>query len=659
MEKDETKVLKDMAEMEYDDSTLYSSRPLEERWPPLGAAVDNIAENGVKNSEPQPKSDHERLRDLEEEQEELNGSLLALTNHFAQVQFRLKQVVSAPVETRERLLMELEEFAFQGCPDVRGPHAKASPQKSLQEYEEQLSLEKKKQSSLIGQLKDQLEEMEKCVAAGGSANENDAVSPEKLVEKQRIVIEELKAKMGLNLDGIEKLSNDDLRKNVDDAIGELMHPVKTKEELVKQLTTQIADLERFVTFLQGEVEDAEERSERAKSCPCPVHAKRHRKLHKDRSRGKGGSHKSSEYSSDSINELDYSCDYSLREELSGEETNGCCIHVTPIPETSEQMRSKKIRDASVAIIKRALAILQLFAISQFGCTGKQLQDHIVQKATSVAVPGYFEHLAQLQQAVLKIIDIKSREPSSETEEYGPSSPRSPTDLKRRPRIRTSSVSSADTTLSESSDRFDYARDAELVNVVRKDLAMALKALFQHGLVKCVGDNRIISSKSLVACIVPTTRSSLPKRMHIWELFNEYYEMKRGKEYNATPARRLSEAFGIEVHGVNVVVTAKQTLLRTLHRIKTTHEPCRRSMDAMFKSLVCAGLNQKRLTHWCRLIAKSSSLMEEHYQSWSFVLKTGMDEAVEHLERLHEYNFHLPEDLAIRHLTKINDAFGES
>ncbi|KAK2568381.1 RUN domain-containing protein 1 [Acropora cervicornis] len=639
-----------MAEMEFDDSSFYSSRPLEERWPPLGAAGDNIAENGVKSSEPQRKSDHERLQDLEEEQEELNGSLLALTSHFAQVQFRLKQVVSAPVETRERLLMELEEFAFQGCPDVRGPHSKKSPQKSLQDYEEQLSLEKKKQSSLIGQLKDQLEEMERCVAMGSSANENAEMSPEKLVEKQRIVIEEMnsaqrtvacelvslgmrvaaaeiRTKMGLNLEDFEKLSNDDVRKNVDNAIGE--------EDLVKQLTTQIADLERFVTFLQGEVENAEERSERAKACPCPVHAKRHRKERKDKSRGKESSHRSSEYSSDSINELDYSRDYSLREELSAEENNGCCIHMPPIPETAEQVRSKKIRDASLAIIKRALAVLQLFAISQFGCTGKQIQDQIIQKATSVATPGYFEHLAQLQQAVLKIIDIKSAEPVSEGEEYGPSSPLSPTAVNRRPRIRTSSMSSADTTLSESSDRFDYARDAELVNVVRKDLAMALKALFQHGLVRSVGDNRMISSKSLVACIVPTTRTSLPKRMHIWELFNEYYGMKRGKEYNSTPARRLSEAFGIEVHGENVA-TAKQ-----------------------FKSLVCAGLNQRRLVHWCRLITKCSSLVEEHYQSWSFVLKTGMNEATEHLERLHEYNFHLPEDLAIRHLTKINDAFGES
>lgn len=653
-----------MADFEYDDSTFYSSRPLEERWPPLGAAIDNPAENGGKNSEISRKSDPEKIRDLEDEQEELNGSLLALTSHFAQVQFRLKQVVAAPTETRERLLMELEEFAFQGCPDVRGPKAKESPKKALndngagennlQEYELKLSVEKRKQASLIGQLKDQLEEMEKCVAMGASANVNEEISPEKLVEKQRIVIEELKTKMGLNLDGIEKLSNDDVRKNVDSAIGELMNPVKTKEELVKQLTTQIADLERFVTFLQGEVENAEERTERAKQCPCPVHAKRGGRKQKDRLRGKGA-HRSMEYSSESENKLDYPCDYSLQEDMSGsDDGNGCCLHVPPVPETPEQVHSKRIRDASLAIIKRALAILQLFAISQFGCTGKQIQDQIIRKATSVAAPGYFENLAQLQQAVLKIIDIKSREPPSDGEESGSNSPQSPMAVQRRSRIRTSSMSS-DTT--ESSDRFDYARDAELVNVVRKDLAMALKALFQHGLVRSV-DNRLISSKSLVACIVPTTRSSFPKRMHIWELFNEYYGMKHGREYNSTPARRLSEAFGIEVQGTNIV-TAKQTLLRTLHRIKTTHEPCRRSMDAMFKSLVCAGINQKRLTHWCRLIVKSSSLLEEHYQSWSYALKTGMNEALEHLDRLNEYNFHIPEDLAIRHLTKINDAFGDT
>lgn len=40
-----------MADFEYDDSTFYCSRPLEERWPPLGAAMDSTAENGTTNSD--------------------------------------------------------------------------------------------------------------------------------------------------------------------------------------------------------------------------------------------------------------------------------------------------------------------------------------------------------------------------------------------------------------------------------------------------------------------------------------------------------------------------------------------------------------------------------------------------------------------------------
>lgn len=43
----------------------------------------------------------DRLDKLEEEQEQLNSSLFALTTHFAQVQFRLKQIVDAPTEHKE------------------------------------------------------------------------------------------------------------------------------------------------------------------------------------------------------------------------------------------------------------------------------------------------------------------------------------------------------------------------------------------------------------------------------------------------------------------------------------------------------------------------------------------------------------------------------
>ena len=49
-------------------------------------------------------SESERLNSLEQEQEQLNSSLLALTTHFAQVQFRLKQVTAAAPEEKEVLL---------------------------------------------------------------------------------------------------------------------------------------------------------------------------------------------------------------------------------------------------------------------------------------------------------------------------------------------------------------------------------------------------------------------------------------------------------------------------------------------------------------------------------------------------------------------------
>lgn len=84
---------------------------------------------------------------LEEEQEQLNSALMALTSHFAQVtivvdyslpfhcskvfggddfnllflqvQFRLKQIVDADADSKEKLLKELEEFAFRGIPDFQ------------------------------------------------------------------------------------------------------------------------------------------------------------------------------------------------------------------------------------------------------------------------------------------------------------------------------------------------------------------------------------------------------------------------------------------------------------------------------------------------------------------------------------------------------------
>jgi len=42
-----------------------------------------------------------RIRELEAEQQQLSESLLSLSTKFAQVQFRIQQIASAPAEQRE------------------------------------------------------------------------------------------------------------------------------------------------------------------------------------------------------------------------------------------------------------------------------------------------------------------------------------------------------------------------------------------------------------------------------------------------------------------------------------------------------------------------------------------------------------------------------
>ncbi len=64
--------------------------------------------------------------------------------------------------------------------------------------------------------------------------------------------EQLKARLNLNVDNIDKLSEEELKAQVDSAVGQIVNPLRMKSQLVDQLQTQITDLEMFIDFLQGE-----------------------------------------------------------------------------------------------------------------------------------------------------------------------------------------------------------------------------------------------------------------------------------------------------------------------------------------------------------------------------------------------------------------------
>ncbi|CAL1587258.1 unnamed protein product [Knipowitschia caucasica] len=542
------------------------------RWAPVGAVASPKEDQSEqpRNGRPGPGTEAQmtvKMRKLEEEQELLNSSLLALTSHFAQVQFRLKQIVHAQSEEKERMLVELEEFAFRGCPHVVGcrPQDASQLQNSTErEKREQLEAQREKQKDLIVQLKTQLDDLERFAYQEGSY---DSVPQAVVMERQRVIIDELIKKLDVNLnDDIGKLSPEELRHRVDAAIAQIVNPARVKEQLVEQLKTQIRDLEMFINFIQDEVGNP--LLSGGAQCQQPERAT---------SRGAG------------VKKVD--------------------------PE-----QAQKLRETGLQLIQRALAVLQIFAASQFGCG----VSHVPQNMWSPDAMGqdYGPLLQRLESTVDKVRILGSR---------------------RQP--------SFEHVVNYTSDAALGPRD-ELTAAVRKDLAIALKDLLAHGL--CSPSQTVSLVLAPISCLLPYRTTS--RDIHPWELFVKYYHSKNGKAFVESPARQLSQSFSLPVGGGPVTVTPKQSLLWAIHTVLNEHNRFKRGPDPEFKALVCMALNEQRLVSWLNLLCKSGTLIHPHYQSWSYMAQTGFEGALRILGRISHLKFNLPVDLAVRQLKNIKDAF---
>ncbi|XP_014675154.1 PREDICTED: RUN domain-containing protein 1-like isoform X1 [Priapulus caudatus] len=554
----------DHEEEDFDDM----DRPLE-RWAPLGAAMPDW------EGEQSHVSELDRLCHLEDEQEELNQSLLSLTTHFGQVQFRLKQIISASPEEIERLLKELEEFAFRGCPDTRGIAVIHPDQDTVdmneKEHESRIAEQRKKQLALIEQLKQQLQDLENYAYQTG-----DAGMPQNMVmEKQRVIIDELKQKLKLDMENMEQLDTEQLKQKVNMAVSQIVNPAKAKEQLVSQLKTQIIDLERFIEFLQKEAE----RSQVEYRCTCPA---------------KG-------------NESDGTC---------------CMVHNrSPRHRLGREADSQKhVNERTAKMVKRMKNILQMLLVNQFGCASmNNFRKNELKKTTKGNHWG--DMRARLELAVDYVIQLTSAQ-----EQH------------------------ADSDYTSDDDAPAYVCNEALVSAVRKDLAGAIRDLMQHGLME-IGQSR--SLVPFVSCAHRPTAEL--KAMHAWELLLKYYELKDGPEYNATPARKLSQSFDLSVVG-GTAITSKQMLLGAIDNVLASHMPYKRSMDSQFKAFICAALNAKKLVVWLRLLFRTQYLTNNFYQPWSYVTKTGFEDAFRLLQKLSTIDFNLPTDLAVRQFQNIKHAF---
>ncbi|TFK10609.1 5-hydroxytryptamine receptor 5A [Platysternon megacephalum] len=551
-----------------------------ERWAPVGAVADEGEGEagapcgpGSPGSGPgSPGGSPRSLPRLRAERRRLHGALLALVSHFAQVQFRLRQVARAGPAEQQRLLRDLEDFAFRGCPAALGDGLGEAP--GERENQERVEARKEKQRELIMQLKTQLDDLETFAYQEGSY---DSLPQSMVMERQRVIIEELIKKLDMNLnEDIASLSPEELRQQVDVAVAQIVNPARVKEQLVEQLKTQIRDLEMFISFIQdevgspGQVEDGH--------CECS-----------------GRKHGSGPYKPNA--------------------------RLPPGNNRVNPEDARKMRETGLHLMRRMLAVLQIFAVSQFGCATGQIPRTLWQK--DQANKDYSPLIKKLELSVDQVRQLA---------------------LKHQHQDHVLSYSSMqDVSLG--------ARD-ELTLAVRKELTIAIRDLMAHGLYASSQGMSLVLAP--IACLIPAFTSS-PQIMHPWELFVKYYNTKNGRAFVESPARKLSQSFALPVTG-GITVTPKQSLLTAIHTVLTEHDPFKRSADSELKALVCMALNEQRLVSWVNLICKSGALIQSHYQPWSYMANTGFESALNILSRLSNLKFNLPVDLAVRQLKNIRDAF---
>ncbi|NXH88872.1 RUND1 protein, partial [Edolisoma coerulescens] len=466
-------------------------------------------------------------------------------------------------------LLALDDTFDWACPAPLPHGLGAAP--GEREKQEQIEVQKEKQRELILQLKTQLDDLETFAYQEGSY---DSLPQSVVMERQRMIINELIKKLDMDLsEDIATLSPEELRQRVDAAIAQIVNPARVKEQLVEQLKTQIRDLEMFINFIQDEVGSSGKAEDG--QCDC------------------GGSYKPST-------------------RPPGNRGGHCWVN----PEDARRMQ-----ETGLQLMRRVLAVLQIFAVSQFGCATGQIPRTLWQKDQNNQ--DFSPLIEKLELSVERVRQLALKHQQAE-------------------HVICSS---------ELQDVPLGGRD-ELTLAVRRELTVALRDLMAHGLYASSPGMSLVLAP--IACLIPAFTPS-PRTMHPWELFVKYYNAKNGQAFVESPARKLSQSFALPVTGA-VVATPKQSLLTAIHTVLTEHGPFKRSADSELKALVCMALNEQRLVSWLNLICKSGALVQSHYQPWSYMANTGFESALTLLSRLSNLKFNLPVDLAVRQLKNIKDAF---
>ena len=539
---------------------------------------------------------------MESEEDVHDDTLIALATHFAKVQFRLKQIVSADAQHKEGMLRELEEFAFQGCPRSMTYDTAAAGENGSTEAQQQ------RRSDLIEKLKDQLRDLEECArSVEKEGEEGNGGQGSDLAHKQHLIIEELRRRFDLQFGDLESMSTEEVKEEVSKAV----KGIQSKKDLVSQLTTQVSDLHRYIAYLQEDPGRSQTRAvARSTSlrpslrCTSPLpsaqpkHVSFADEREEDSCSSSGGPQFRPLHTTLVASRASPDADLLLGDmpDSGGVQcsvdTNEMAWMGTNDSTPLYQCKAPDDLRLSLLVMRKTLTVMQLLTLWQCGGSFHCLPRYVADGHRK----RYHSALRSLEMAVDRIA------------------------------ILTTSLSDPALTAGMA-----VALETELHEEVSMSLADSLRVLLEHGLIN--GGGGTVPGKGCVNVWGSWSRAAVAgeEECGAWKVFQFYYGLKNGKDYSTKPDQLLSSSFSLPIATSSSI---KKTLLAAIYRVESMYVNCRNiSKDTKFRALVCEGFNLCHLAEWFRIVATHPTVAEELYTSSSFLASTGFRPAIACLENL--------------------------
>lgn len=487
---------------------------------------------------------------------------------------------------------------------------------------------------LMKKLRLQLRDLERYAYERG---ELEQVPPSILAERQSVILDKLRKRLSLNLDKdkIEKLELEELKKQVDEEINQLIDPLITKEHLLNQLKTQLTDLERYISHLHGAI--GKSPTDKNADCSCSLH-------------GCSSSISSSSVSSSASSTYSHSPAANNNHDLSRSVLNS-----DTLPKTSRLIRGLMAQLICSDIkIQEAMKLEGELIKERKGLKGLGSEDFSKKKATSgrsttvTTKPPQFHDGAAWTLHIDRV--ILSTDSLTNLFSLTPKKKQNGNELIGRQATTATQQHQVDESLVES--------------VVRRQLVPAMKDLLAYGL---IDPSSMPTRSSYVSYLIDpyyllTSFSCLPgshvksdtndqaslppEKVHIWNIIEDYYESRNEVNFRTSSVKTLSQSFNLtpSMEGP-IKITSKQALLIAIDDIigrLAKRKP--NGPESHFKLFVYTALNQGKLSTWTRIIFRNKSILKKYYHDFSFVNQPDkMDKFLATIEALSQFTFNIDTD----------------